>query len=164
MVIYMYYLKNFFLFSILGHFLETFFYQNQDPGILTGYWTPIYGIGICIIIFFNRIINKKYQNKTTRFFLNFLIGFIILSTMELIGGILIRLIFHKTFWNYEKHLFPILKYTSLEMSFVWGLASILFIYIIKPISEKFIPKIKNDIIIILIIIFLTDALATIFIK
>lgn len=160
----MYYLKNFFVFSILGHFLETFFYQNQDPGILTGYWTPIYGIGVCIIIFFNRIINKKCQKQIPKFILNFLIGFIILSMMELISGIIIETIFHQTFWSYEKHLFPIFKYTSLEMSFIWGLGCILFIYIIKPISEKILPKINNDIIMILIIIFITDALATIFIK
>lgn len=166
MVIYMYYLKNFFVFSILGHFLETFFYSGKDPGILTGYWTPIYGLGVCIIIFLNKIIKSKTKTKSKplEFFLNFLIGFFVLSAMELLGGILIELIFNKTFWNYEHHLFPIFKYTSLEMSFVWGISSILFIYIIKPISEKIIPKIKNDLIIILLIIFITDLLSSTFIK
>ena len=160
----MYYLKNFFTFSILGHLLETFFYKGKDPGILTGYWTPIYGIGICIIIFLNRFIIKKVKNKKKVFLCNFLIGFLILSLMELLGGFIIEITFHKTFWNYENHLLPIFKYTSVEMSFVWAIASITFIYIIKPITDKIIPKINNDIVIILIIIFITDILSTIFIK
>ena len=105
----MYYLSNFFLFSILGHFIESFFYKNKDPGILTGYWTPIYGIGICIIIFFNKIINKKVTNSKLKLLLTFLTGFLILSSMELMGGILIEMFFKKTFWNYKNHLFPIFK-------------------------------------------------------
>ena len=160
----MYYLSNFFLFSILGHFIESFFYKNKDPGILTGYWTPIYGIGICIIIFFNKIINKKVTNSKLKLLLTFLTGFLILSSMELMGGILIELFFKKTFCNYKNHLFPIFKYTSLDMALIWGIASCSFIYIIKPISDKITFKINNNLVLVLLIIFLTDIFSSIFIK
>ena len=47
-----YYLNYFFLFSIFGHFIEGFFYSDGDSGILNGYWTPIYGLGVIVIIIF----------------------------------------------------------------------------------------------------------------
>ena len=45
---YMYYVNTFFLFSILGHFIEDFFYVTKDSGIFFGWWTPIYGIGVLV--------------------------------------------------------------------------------------------------------------------
>ena len=46
------------IFSILGHFLESFFYSSGDSGIFLSYWTPIYGIGTIIILLINKYINK----------------------------------------------------------------------------------------------------------
>ena len=46
----MYYLNIFFIFSILGHIIENFVYVHVDSGILYGYWTPIYGLGVLLII------------------------------------------------------------------------------------------------------------------
>ncbi len=65
MVIFMYYYINiFFLYSILGHIIETLFYTigSGESGILYGYWTPVYGIGAAIILlFYNLFLNKKYN-------------------------------------------------------------------------------------------------------
>ena len=49
----------FFLFSLLGHIIESFFYTSGDGGILYGPYTPVYGIGVCIVVFVTNIINKK---------------------------------------------------------------------------------------------------------
>ena len=59
----MYYINYFFIFSILGHFIESFFYPNSDSGILYGYWTPIYGIGTIIILLVNNYVNKKRKTE-----------------------------------------------------------------------------------------------------
>ena len=47
----MYYINNFFMYSILGHMVETVFYTmgSGESGILYGYWTTIYGFG-CVFI------------------------------------------------------------------------------------------------------------------
>ncbi len=66
MVNYMYYINYFFMFSILGHFLESFFYSSGDSGILLGYWTPIYGIGTIIILLINKFIDKFKLNKINK--------------------------------------------------------------------------------------------------
>lgn len=161
----MYYLNYFFLFSIIGHFVETHVYLDYESGILFGCWTPIYGFGTIIILSIYNFINKKWSlNKVTKFFIVFFIGFILLSILEIIGGYLIEWIFHVTFWDYSHLKFPITKYTSLEMSFVWGMCSILVIYFLKPVFDKLIKYIPKFITYIFIILFIIDCLYTLNLK
>lgn len=157
----MYYVNAFFLFSILGHFIEDFFYVTKDSGIFFGWWTPIYGIGVCIVIYLYKLVNKIFKlNKISKPIIVFLIGFIILSFMELISGILIEKLFRVTFWDYSNGPFSIFRYTSLKMSFIWGISSLVIIYIIKPILDKFITKIPRPVSYVLITLFTIDAFLT----
>lgn len=160
----MYYLNYFFIFSILGHFIESFFYSSGNSGILYGYWTPIYGIGTIIILLINKFIDKFKIKKVFKIFLLFLGSMIILSTIEVIGGYLIKWIFNQELWDYSNHKFNIGKYTSIEMSLIWGLSSILLIYFIKPIADKIISKIPKFFSYILIILMIIDLLSTVIIK
>ena len=80
--------------------------------------------------------------------------------MEYIGGILIEKIFDITFWSYKDLKFNIGKYISLEMALVWGLASLLLIYLIKPLFDKFINKIPTFFTIGLVILFSIDVIVT----
>jgi len=155
------YLNIFFFFSILGHFLESTFVKNYNSGILYGYWTPIYGIGVVIILLFNQFLKKKMKKPWMRYVLLFFLSAITLSTMEYIGGYIIEKLFHQVFWNYQDHKANIGKYTSLEMSLVWGICSILIALIINPIAEKYSQKIPNWISYILLILFVVDILLTI---
>lgn len=154
-----YYVNIFFLFSIIGHFLETTLNPSYDSGILFGYWTPIYGIGVILIIMIN-IFLKKYINVSKWLYpaILFITSGIILSLIEMIGGYLIQLIFHRVFWNYKYHSFNIGLYTSLEMACIWGLSSLVVIYLIKPIVDKFIFKIPRFISLILVFLFIVDVL------
>lgn len=158
----MYYTNYFFLFSLLGHFLESFFYSSGDGGILYGPYTPVYGIGVCIIVFMTNLINKK-DIKLKSFYI-FLSGFIILSFIEFIGGIIIEKIFKIVFWNYSNMKFHIGNYISLEMAIIWGISSLLISYLIKPFCDKWIKKIPKCITWALIIIFVIDCLITLFTK
>lgn len=160
----MQYINYFFFFSILGHIIESFFYSNGNSGILLGYWTPIYGIGAIIIIVVNKYVNKLKCNRFSKNITLFIGCSTILSTIEVIGGYLIKLIFRKELWNYSNHLFNIGKYTSLEMALIWGLSSFLLIYLIKPIVDKFINKIPKFLSLVCISLFILDLIATIVIK
>lgn len=162
----MYYLNYFFIFSIIGHFIETIFVKNFSSGILFGYWTPVYGIGVILILLINKFINKFNFNKKTIFkiFLTYISCMIILSLIELLGGYLIEFIFNKEFWNYEKHKFNIGPYISLEISNMWGIASILLIYVLKPIVDRFEKYIPKFVTFILIFLFIIDSIATIIFK
>lgn len=160
----MYYINYFFIFSILGHFIESFFYSSGDSGILYGYWTPIYGIGTIIILLINKFIEKFNLNKILKIILLFVGSMIILSSIEVLGGYLIKWIFNKELWDYSNHKFNIGKYTSIEMSLIWGLSSILLIYFIKPIVDKIISKIPRFFSYILIILMIIDLLSTVITK
>lgn len=164
----MYYINTFFILSILGHILENIFYTSKDSGILYGYWTPIYGIGTALIIFLYNKISKKIQlTKIKKVLLSFVMGFFILTILEFIGGFLIERLLRITFWNYEKEAFNIGRYASLKMAFIWGISSIVIIYIIKPIMDKinkFIPRFITEILITLFFIDLIVTLSPFLIK
>lgn len=164
-----YYLNYFFMFSIVGHLIESLLIQifdwNFKSGYLYGPWTPIYGIGVVLIILLSKIIFRKLKmNKFNEIIIFFVSISILLSFIEWIGGNLLYLVFDKSFWSYTNHKYNIGKYISLEMTFVWGICSILFLYLIKPWMDKLIIKIPKFITILLIILFIFDNIMTIFFK
>lgn len=162
----MYYINYFFIFSVLGHLLETIFVPNFNSGILYGYWTPVYGFGVVLILLIGKTINKINLNKKLIFkiLITYLISMIILSLIELLGGHLIKIFFNKELWNYNKHKFNIGPYISLEMANIWGISSIIVLYILKPICDKLEKKIPKLITYILIILFTSDVVLTIALK
>lgn len=160
----MYYLNYFFIFSIIGHVLETFVYYNGESGILFGPWTPVYGIGVFIILLIHKFLDKNTKNKYLKPFLLFVLSSILLSAVEAIGGYLIEYLFHITFWDYSYLKFHIGKYIALEMALVWGICSIVVIYIIKSLIDKIIGKIPKYLTYLLTILIIIDLICTIIIK
>lgn len=157
----MYYINTFFILSIFGHFIENIFYTSRDSGILYGYWTPIYGFGSIIVIYIYNIITNKFKlNSIKKIIISFLIGFIVLTFLEYIGGFLIERLLKTSFWNYESEKYNIGRYTSLKMALIWGISSILIIYIVKPITKKINKYIPSFITYILITLFVIDSILT----
>ena len=160
----MYYINYFFIMSIFGHFTESVFFSTKGSGILLSYWTPIYGIGTIIILIIYKCVNKVNLKRFYKFVTFFIICTCALAIIEAIGGYLIRWIFNKELWNYKNQLLNIGRYTSLKMALVWGISSVLFIYIIKPIVDNFIIKIPKILSLVCISLFIIDLLVTSFIK
>ena len=161
----MYYINTFLLYSILGFLLETVrsFLVNSkfNSGILYGPWTPIYGIGIVVVILiFNYLFAHLHLSRWVETFITFVIITLILTLLEWIGGILIEKIFHTVFWDYSKEAFSIGKYISLSKSLMWGVGSILFIYVLKPLLEGVIKHIPIPVTIILTLLMLSDFILT----
>lgn len=161
----MYYLNCFFIYSIFGHILESLAayitHTNFKSGFLYGWWTPVYGIGAVTILFISKYLFKNlHMNRFLETIIVFFVVAIVLSTIEALGGVFLEKIFGVTFWDYNSHKFHIGKYISLEMTLVWGIASIIFIYVIHPLLDSFIKKIPTWITILLIILFLFDCTKT----
>ena len=72
--------------------------------------------------------------------------------------------YNKELWDYSNHKLNIGKYTSIEMSIIWGLSSIILIYFIKPFIDLYISIIPKYITYILIFLFCLDFIMTILIK
>ncbi len=156
-----YYLNCFFIYSIFGHLLETVFSMlgnnNFKSGFLYGWWTPVYGIGAVTILFISNYLFKNLHMP--RFWETVIMFFavaIVLSALEALGGVLIEKTFGKVFWDYSSQRFHIGHYISLEMTLVWGVASIIFIYIIHPLLDNLIKKVPKWVTIILLILFVFD--------
>ena len=153
----MYDINIFLTYSILGFFYECIINFIQDgrfsSGFMYGPWTPIYGIGVLIILYIYKKL-KKYT-KIKRLILLSIISMIILTVLEYIIGNLVETLFNQTFWDYSKYKFNYGKFISLESSLIWMIGSIIIIFIHKKL-KKYIKKIPNQITIILSIVFTID--------
>lgn len=161
----MHYLNCFFVYSILGYFLETTiaFITNANfkSGILNGFWTPVYGIGAVTILFISNYLFKNlHMNRILESIIVFFVVAIVLSFLEALGGVLIEKLFNITFWDYSSQKYNIGKYISLGMTITWGVASIIFIYIIYPLLNNLIKKIPSFVTVIFIVLFVMDAIIT----
>jgi len=161
-VIILYYINYFFIFSFLGHILESLFFNKS--GILLGWWTPIYGIGCVLILIIHKFIDKLKVKNFTKGLLLFFMCLIILTIIEAIAGYSIEFIFNITFWDYSNYKFNIGKYIALESSLIWGIGSIILIYLIKPFLDKIIGKIPKYLTYLLIILFMLDIFLTMIVK
>lgn len=157
----MYYLNYFFLYSVFGHIFETIIIslsdKNSNSGYLYGPWTPVYGIGIIFIIIISNFVFKNIKkNKIIQSIIIFLWVAITLTIIEWLGGISIEYLFHITFWNYSKLPLSMGKYVAVEISFIWGFLSLLFVYLLKKPSDKLISIIPKWLTYILIMLFIID--------
>lgn len=165
MVIYMFYYLNMFLIgSIIGFVWEnvlSIIFPSIESGILYGPWVPIYGFGVCIIIFIERLVFNRFKvNRFLKIFFMTLLIMLIVTGLEFLGGILIKEFLHRTLWDYSKFKFNIGKYICLEITLLWGVMSLLFVYVVKPIIEKFIYKIPRWVSILVFGILIIDFIIT----
>lgn len=161
----MYYLNTFLIYSILGFLLETIrsFFVNSKftSGILYGPWTPIYGLGIVLVILIsNYLFSHLHLSRWLETFITFIIITLVLTLLEWLGGVLIEKIFDVVFWDYSKEALSIGKYISLSKSLIWGVGSIIFIYVLKPLLEGLIKHIPVPVTVILTLLMISDLILT----
>ena len=161
----MYYVNCFFVYSVFGFLFESmisiFRKTGFSSGILYGPWTPIYGIGVDLILVISKyFFSHLYLAKWREISIVLLILIVVLTLIEWVGGILIEKFFHVVFWNYENFDYHIGKYIALEVSFFWGFLSLILIYVIHPFFNSFIIRIPFVISCILIVLMFCDYIFT----
>ncbi len=160
-----YYLNNFFLFSIFGFFLETLMFSilgmHNQSGFLHLFWTPFYGTGVIITILLSNFVKRKKISKHLQVLILIIALFLVLSILELIGGLLLEGLFGYSLWSYKGIPLHIGKYISLPTSFGWVCFSFLYLLFIKKYTDKLVNKIPKFVSISLLIIFIADNIVTI---
>lgn len=161
-----YYTNTFFIYSMIGYIIETtlktFLFKNMNNGILFGPWIPVYGLGAVFIIIIMRLVFNRFKvPRWLKIILLLIISILVLTVIELLGGILIEKIFHKVFWDYSDLKFNLGHYIALEISLIWGIMSLAVVYLIKPLLDKIIKKIPYIITYIVSLIFIVDVVLTI---
>ena len=137
---------NIFLFySIFGNIFERilmyFINRTYVSGFMGTIFTPVYGVAVLIILFVHKRI--KMKNKFLKILVEFFIYFILLSILEFISGFLIEKIFNKVYWNYDSFKYNLGKYICLEVSLLWGVMSLIILYLIHPLFKKIGTHIPN---------------------
>lgn len=165
----MFYINCFLLYSILGYLLETLAAfitkSNFKSGILFGPWTPVYGLGAVLIILISRyFFVNLHMPRWKETIIVFIVITFVLTLIEWIGGIGIEFLFKKVFWDYSSDPTSIGHYISLRMSLIWGIGSILFIYVIYPFLKNFIKHIPLYVTVPFALLFLFDVIYTIVTK
>lgn len=162
----MYYINSFFIYSFLGNIFETilsfFTKQKFNSGILRGPLTPIYGIGVILIILISKsVFANLHLSRLKETIIVFFILIFTLTLLEWLGGILIEKLFGVIYWDYSRFPLHIGHYISVEISLLWGILSILFIYVIKPIIDPLVKSIPSFVTIGLLLILGIDIIVTI---
>ncbi len=165
----MYYINSFFIYSVIGFLMESALYKifsiDNYSGFLSGPITPVYGIGVLIILITNKyIIEKIKTNRFLKIIISFFVFAILLSLIELLGGVLLKELLNVELWNYSNKKYNIGKYMCLELALVWGVFSLLFIYFIKPFMDRFIKKIPKKATYVFIIAFAIDIIYSLIFK
>jgi len=157
----MFYFNIFWIFAILGYFEEmliAYFFAQTKRTLLLGPWMPIYGFGILIVEFINQFGNKLKLRGFKKIIFCFIFSTILLTLLELIGGILVELFFHTSFWNYEAIPLSIGPYINILISILWGLGAIIIEYIILPFLTPWIKKIPKWVSYLILILMTIDHL------
>ena len=131
-------------------------------GFMGTIFTPIYGIAVLIILNIHKRI--KIKNKFIKILIEFLIYIFVLTILEFLGGMLIEKVFNKVFWNYDKFKYNIGIYISLESSLVWGILSLVVLYLIHPLYKKIESRIPKFLTIGLSIFFIINLIFSLFVK
>lgn len=142
----------FFFYSSLGWFFESVYCSIAadkwiNRGFLTGPLCPIYGTGaIVFIVFLERL--KDLPIPVKLFGINisitpllvFLAGMVLADTVEFITSVIMENLFHARWWDYSEKPFNIQGRICLQHTAYWGIATIVFLYLVHPFFDKYTVK------------------------
>lgn len=134
------YLCYFFAFSFIGWVTETLYSyiilgHFTSRGFFYGPICPIYGFGgLILIIFLNKY--KKHPLKL------FVFAILIFSIFEYAIGFGLDALYNLWLWDYNSEFLNLNGRICLFYSIAWGIAAILFTYVIFPLFKKFLSFIS----------------------
>lgn len=113
-----------------------------NRGAVSGPFCPIYGLGATVVaVFFPEL-------KGNPLFL-FLGGMVVNTFVEYVTGRIMEMSLHKKWWDYSDQKFNLGGYVCLKTSVLWGICTVLMIYVLNPVFTGLvglIPKLWGEII------------------
>lgn len=140
----------FFIYSLLGYICEVIFCsfgqrRLVNRGFLYMPICPIYGFGALLVFIFIRPFYDYW-------YLVFLLGLLLTSILEYFTSYLLESLFKIRLWDYSGKKININGRVCLKNSLLFGIMSIIMLYIIDPFISKIIFKIEDNIKLILSVI------------
>ncbi|MDE7162137.1 MAG: putative ABC transporter permease, partial [Anaeroplasmataceae bacterium] len=128
------YIFSFFVYAFLGYLCEVAYCSILQRHLVNrGYLympiCPIYGVGaILIILVMHPIIDMWY--------LVFILGILLTSSLEYVTSYLMEIIFHMRWWDYSKRKFNINGRVCLRNSLMFGALVMLVLYGLEPLIQS----------------------------
>lgn len=129
----------FLVYAVIGWITEVI-YQAVSKGIvvnrgfLNGPICPIYGFGSLFVILLVKALGLDHSSFTADAQV-FLLGMLLSTMLELIGGYTLLKIFHARWWDYNSKPFNYHGYICLEFSIIWGFGILVVVRRIQPFVE-----------------------------
>ncbi|AEV28186.1 putative membrane protein [Sphaerochaeta pleomorpha str. Grapes] len=133
------YILYFFVYSLIGYCCEVVYCSFPvkrlvNRGFLYGPYLPIYGFGAMIVLFF-------FQRFIEYPLVIFFAGLVSTSLLEFFTSWLLEKFFHAKLWDYSKHFLNIKGRVCLLNSTLFGIMSVVVIYVFHPLTVGFIEMI-----------------------
>ena len=134
--IFLNYFLLFFIYSLLGWIAESIYVSIKEKkfvnrGFLIGPYCPIYGFGSILMILYL----TQYKDN---FVTVFLLGIFICCLLEYMTSYLMEKIFKARWWDYSDKKYNLNGRICGENALLFGLGSIVIIYLLNPFIERFI--------------------------
>lgn len=129
----------FIIYAVIGWVTEII-YQAVSKGIvvnrgfLNGPVCPIYGFGSLFVILLVKTLGIDYSSFSSDTKV-FLLGMLLSTMLELVGGYALLKIFHARWWDYSTKPFNFHGYICLEFSIIWGFGILIVVRKIQPFIE-----------------------------
>ena len=136
------YFMLFFIYAILGWIIETTLVSIEkrkfvNRGFLIGPYCPIYGFGGLAIT----ILLKNYTKDPI---VLFLMAVIICGTLEYFTSYIMEKIFKARWWDYSAKKYNINGRICLETVVPFGILGCLVMYVLNPITFKYLNMLSNS--------------------
>lgn len=128
-------------------FLEVVVYRwgYSDRGVLTGPYCPVYGVGALFFIFFvyPLIKDKDLKKKLIMIPVVFLACMLIATGIELVASYICEALMGSWPWQtYADYKYNFQARIALSPSLRFGLGGVIFLYVLQPLFEKLVKKLK----------------------
>lgn len=146
------YFLYFLMYAIIGWiyevFLEVVVYRwgYSDRGVLTGPYCPVYGVGALLFIFliYHLIKDKPLKRKLIMIPVVFILCALSATILELITSYICELVMESWPWQtYVDYKYNFQGRIALSPSLRFGLGGVLFLYLLQPLFEKLVKKLKR---------------------
>ena len=126
----------FFLYGCIGWCVEVVYaavkeHKLVNRGFLCGPICPIYGFGMVALVNSFRLL-PRHDIQDISAGTVFVVGMVLTTTIELIGGWTLFQIFHIRWWDYSHRRFNLGGYICPLFSLLWGLGSVLMVKVVHP--------------------------------
>lgn len=164
----------FIIYSFIGWCVEVVFHAVRygrvvNRGFLNGPVCPVYGFGVILVFGVLNIIATSISPTggvaSIPIPILYVLGLLLTSFVEFMGGFLLDKFFHARWWDYRNEKFNIGGYVCLKFSLIWGAGIVLIVRILHPMLieqnlSRFPEQIGRWILVVMYAAYVTDVIVS----